>query len=190
MTLGWGGKNSSSTTLIVIVVLVLFAAGAFFLLRDDSALRGPNPLSAAEVTAIGLMMSGMVFSGLALGVSGLFYVHEEAEIPAAMSTVTTILKVGLGVVVLLAGFSFVGLAAVSIVTNLVTLILLSMLAFRRFDLHGPWELDGNMMRGMLRLGFPLMLIHLLQTVFISIDVLLLRQLLPDGERVAGQGRDS
>jgi O-antigen/teichoic acid export membrane protein len=150
-----------------------------------SGLRGPNPLTPAEVTAIAFMMVGMVFSGLALGVSGLFYVHEQAEVPAAMSTVTTILKVGLGVAVLLAGFSFVGLAAVSIVVNLITLILLAALAFRRFDLHGPWTLDRPLLRSMLRLGFPLMLIHLLQTIFISIDVLLLRQLLPNGETVVG-----
>ena len=147
--------------------------------------RGPNPLSPAEITAIGLMMIGMVFSGLALGVSGLFYVHEEAEVPAAMSTVTTILKVGLGVGVLLAGFSFVGLAAVSIVVNLVTLLLLAGLAFRRFDLSGPLNVDRPLIASMVRLGFPLMLIHLLQTIFISIDVLLLRQLLPNGETVVG-----
>jgi len=148
-------------------------------------LQGANPLSPAEITAIVFMMIGMVLSGMSLGVSGLFYVYEEAETPAAMSTVTTILKVGLGVIVLLAGYSFVGLAGVSIVVNLVTLILLAVLAARRFDLHGPWTLDGEMIRGMVRLGFPLMLIHLLQTIFISIDVLLLRQLLPDGEKVVG-----
>ncbi len=147
--------------------------------------RGPNPLSPAEITAISLMMIGMVFSGLALGVSGLFYVYEEAEVPAAMSTVTTILKVGLGVGVLLAGFSFVGLAAVSIVVNLITLVLLAGLAFRRFDLSGPLTVDRPLIRSMVRLGFPLMLIHLLQTIFISIDVLLLRQLLPNGETVVG-----
>ncbi len=150
-----------------------------------SGLRGANPLSPAEVTAILFMMIGMIFSGLTLGVSGLFYVHEQAEVPAAMSTVTTILKVGLGVAVLLAGFSFVGLAAVSIVVNLITLILLAAIAFRSFDLRGPWTVDRPLMASMLRLGFPLMLIHLLQTIFISIDVLLLRQLLPDGERVVG-----
>jgi O-antigen/teichoic acid export membrane protein len=102
-----------------------------------------------------------------------------------MSTVTTILKVGLGVGVLLAGFSFVGLAAVSIVVNLVTLLLLAGLAYRRFAIRGPWTVDSSLMRVMLRLGFPLMLIHLLQTIFISIDVLLLRQLLPNGEEVVG-----
>ena len=147
--------------------------------------QGANPLSPAEITAILFMMIGMVFSGLALGVSGLFYVYEEAEVPAAMSTVTTILKVGLGVVALLAGYGFVGLAGVSILVNLITLAILAIMAVRRFDLHGPWTLDRVMIRGMLRLGFPLMLIHLLQTIFISIDILLLRQLLPNGETVVG-----
>ncbi|MCW5846140.1 MAG: flippase [Anaerolineae bacterium] len=148
-------------------------------------LQGSNPLSPAEITAIIFMMVGMVLSGLTLGVSGLFYVYEQAEVPAAMSTVTTMLKVGLGVAVLLAGFSFVGLAAVSIIVNLITLVLLSGLASRRFALHGPWTLDRPMIREMMRLGFPLMLIHLLQTVFISVDILLLRQLLPNGETVVG-----
>ena len=93
--------------------------------------------------------------------------------------------VGLGVAALLAGFGFVGLATVSIVVNIITLAILLVMAARRFELHGPWTVDRPLLRSMLRLGFPLMLIHLLQTVFISIDVLLLRQLLPDGERVVG-----
>jgi O-antigen/teichoic acid export membrane protein len=172
--------NSSVLRMLTAVVAALPVL-AYVLLTSRSA----NPLSSPEITAIVFMMMGMVLSGLTLGVSGLFYVYEEAEVPAAMSTVTTILKVGLGVVVLLAGFSFVGLAAVSIIVNFVTLLLLSGLAFRRFELHGPWSLDGPMIRGMMRLGFPLMLIHLLQTIFISIDVLLLRQLLPNGETVVG-----
>jgi O-antigen/teichoic acid export membrane protein len=172
--------NSSILRLLTALIAALPILGYVW-----STARGPNPLSPAELTAIGFMMVGMVFSGLALGVSGLFYVYEEAEIPAAMSTVTTILKVALGVVVLLAGFSFVGLAAVSIVVNLVTLGLLAILALRRFNLQGPWSLDSKLLSDMLRLGFPLMLIHLLQTIFISIDVLLLRQLLPNGEEVVG-----
>lgn len=172
--------NSSILRLLTALVAALPIAGYIL-----ATARGPNPLSPAEVTAIVFMMIGMVFSGLSLGVSGLFYVHEQAEVPAAMSTVTTILKVGLGVAALLAGTGFVGLSAVSIIVNLITLILLAALAFRRFDLGGPWTIDRPMMRGMLRLGFPLMLIHLLQTIFISIDVLLLRQLLPNGEQVVG-----
>ena len=172
--------NSSLLRLLTAAIALLPVAGYIW-----AGGRGPNPLSSAELTAIGLLMVGMLFSGLTLGVSGLFYVYEQAEVPAAMSTVTTLLKVGLGVAALLAGFGFVGLATVSIVVNIITLAILLVMAARRFELHGPWTVDRPLLRSMLRLGFPLMLIHLLQTIFISIDVLLLRQLLPDGERVVG-----
>jgi O-antigen/teichoic acid export membrane protein len=118
-------------------------------------------------------------------VTGLFYVYEEAEIPAGMTTATTILKVGLGVVVLLLGYSFVGLAAVSIIVNIITLVVLLILAVRHFDLAGPWRFDWYLQRSLIHKGFPLMLIHLLQTVFISIDILLLRLMLDNGEEVVG-----
>ena len=144
-----------------------------------------NPLSTAEIIAIAFIMVGMVFSGMSKGITGLFYVYEEAETPAAMTTVTTILKVALGVLALLMGAGFVGLAAVSIAVNIITLVILAALAFRRFNLAGPWRLDWQLQRRMVRLGYPLMLIHLLQTVFISIDVVLLRLMLTNGEEVAG-----
>ena len=144
-----------------------------------------NPLTIEEVAAVLLIMVGMVFSGMSKGVTGLFYVYEEAEIPATMTTATTILKVGLGVIVLLLGYSFVGLAAVSIVVNIITLTVLLFLATRRFSLHGPWRFDAGLQRELIRKGFPLMLIHLLQTIFISIDILLLRLMLSDGEEVVG-----
>lgn len=144
-----------------------------------------NPLTPAEVVAIILIMVGMVFSGMSKGVTGLFYVYEEAEIPAGMTTATTILKVGLGVVVLLLGYSFVGLAAVSIVVNIITLTVLFILAIRHFGLTGPWRLEWPLQRTLVHKGFPLMLIHLLQTVFISIDILLLRVMLENGEEVVG-----
>ncbi|MCA9901443.1 MAG: polysaccharide biosynthesis C-terminal domain-containing protein, partial [Anaerolineales bacterium] len=90
-----------------------------------------------------------------------------------------------GVTALLLGFGFVGLAAVSILTNVITLSLLLAIALRRYTLRGPWRLDWQLQRHMLRAGFPLMLIHLLQTVFISIDSYLLRVLLDNGQEVAG-----
>ncbi len=144
-----------------------------------------NPFTRPEILAIGFIMIGMVISGMSKGVTGLFYVYEKAEVPAAMTTATTILKVGFGVVVLLLGYSFVGLAAVSILTNLITLAVLGLLAARSFALGGPWRVDWSLQRRMVRLGFPLMLIHLLQTVFISVDVYLLRTMLHNGEEVVG-----
>ncbi|MDX1414787.1 MAG: flippase, partial [Candidatus Promineifilaceae bacterium] len=144
-----------------------------------------NPLTTAEVVAIILIMIGMVFSGMSKGVTGLFYVYEEAEIPAAMTTATTILKVGFGVLVLLLGYSFVGLAAISIIVNVITLAVLLILALRRFGLKGPWQFDLILQKSLIHKGFPLMLIHLLQTIFISIDILLLRLMLDNGEEVVG-----
>lgn len=144
-----------------------------------------NPLSEGEILAIGLIMVGMVFSGMSKGVDRLFYAYEKAEIPAAMTVVTTMLKVGLGVAALLMGYGFVGLAAVSIITNIVTLAILVILALRSFTLPGPWQVDWGLQRRMIRLGYPLMLIHLLQTVFISIDVFLLRFMLDNGDEVVG-----
>ncbi len=144
-----------------------------------------NALTPAEILATGLIMVGMVVSGLSKGVTGLFYVYEEAELPNTVTTVTTILKVAFGVAVLLAGLSFVGLAAVSILTNLITFAILGVMAWRRYDLRGPYRLDRPLQRQILKAGFPLMLIHLLQTVFISIDTYLLRVMLPDGQEVAG-----
>ena len=144
-----------------------------------------NPFTTQEIIAIAFIMLGMVFSGMSKGVTSLFYVYEKAEIPAAMTTLTTIMKVGLGVAVLLMGYSFVGLAAVSIVSNVITLIILLVIARQNFSLPGPWKVDWPLQQEMVRLGFPLMLIHMLQTIFISSDVYLLRVMLPNGEEVVG-----
>ncbi|MCZ7670063.1 MAG: hypothetical protein M5U34_24255 [Chloroflexi bacterium] len=96
-----------------------------------------NPFTTQEIVAIAFIMLGMVFSGMSKGVTSLFYVYEKAEIPAAMTTLTTIMKVGFGVAVLLMGYSFVGLAAVSIVSNVVTLSILLVMARQNFHLPGP-----------------------------------------------------
>ncbi len=149
-----------------------------------------NPFSPAEITAMGLIMVGMLFSGMSKGVTGLFYVYEQAETPAAMTTATTILKVGLGVGALLLGYGFVGLSAVSILVNILTLLALLWLTRRLLRGRavaglGHWQVDWALQRQMVRLGFPLMLIHLLQTVFISIDIVLIKLLLSNGETVVG-----
>ncbi len=143
-----------------------------------------NPLSAGILLAIGLLAVGMIFSGMAQGVAGLFYAYEAAEYPAAITTVTTILKVALGVLVLVLETSYLGLAAVSILVNLITLFLLISIATRRFPLRaGRWQVDWALQRYMLRAGYPLMLNHLLATIFWQIDVPLLRQF--NGESVVG-----
>lgn len=174
-----------NTTILRLGMAVLAAVPILLFVFTTQRL-GNSSFTPNEVVAILLIMSGMIFSGMSKGVTGLFYVYEQADIPATMTTVTTIIKVALGVVALLLGYSFVGLAAVSIIVNIITLSLLITIAVRRFDLSGKWQLDWPLQRSMLHKGWPLMLIHLLQTVFISIDVLLLKLMLPsNGQTVVG-----
>ncbi len=174
-----------NTTVLRLGAGAVAALPVIAIIATTNLLDQTNALTRPEILATAFIMIGMVFSGMSKGVTGLFYVHEEAEVPNAMTTVTTILKVGFGVTALLLGFGFVGLAAVSILTNVITLTLLLAIALRRYTLRGPWRLDWQLQRHMLRAGFPLMLIHLLQTVFISIDSYLLRVLLDNGQEVAG-----
>jgi hypothetical protein len=99
-----------------------------------------------------------------------------------MTTVTTILKVGFGVTVLLLGFGFVGLAAVSILTNVITLSLLLAIALRRYTLRGPWRLDWQLCSGDAAGGLPAHAHPPAANRFISIDSYLLRVLLDNGRR--------
>jgi O-antigen/teichoic acid export membrane protein len=120
-------------------------------------------------------MLGMLFSGLGQGVAGLFYAYESAERPAAVTTVTTILKVAFGVAALLWGYGFVGLAAVSIIVNMITLLILTLMAARQFDLRRGWRLDFRLQWDMVKLSYPLMINHLFAVIFFQVDVPILQQ---------------
>jgi O-antigen/teichoic acid export membrane protein len=133
--------------------------------------------------AIFLLMLGMVFSGMAQGLAGLFYAYEAAEFPATVTTITTFLKVALGVLALLLGYGFVGLAAVSIAVNIVTLLILGVAASRKFSLTGTWHIDFALQRRMLFLSYPLMLNHLFAVIFFQIDIPLMQQI--NGPKVVG-----
>ncbi len=150
--------------------------------------RGSAPLASDTTLAIWLLVLGMIPGGVSTGLTGLFYAYEKAEIPAALTSISTILKVTLGTLVLLVGGGFVGLAGVSITVNLVTMVLLAALAFRLFfvprlqlDWHLQWQMVGE--------SWPLMLNHLLATLFFKVNVLLLERLggtrLASGNTVVG-----
>lgn len=134
-----------------------------------------EPLTADTLWAIALLVLAQAPATVSLGLSALFYAYEKAEFPAAVSTVTTLLKVGLGAVALILGFGFVGLAGASLIVNTATLILLGALAGRLF-FRPRWEWDWGLQRGALRESFPLMLNNLLATIFFKVDVTLLKPL--------------
>ncbi|MFQ5946586.1 MAG: oligosaccharide flippase family protein, partial [Anaerolineae bacterium] len=132
-------------------------------------------LSGETAAAIVLLTLALVPGSLSAALSSLFTAHERMEIPAAVSSVATLLKVGLGALALLLGFGFVGLAAVAVVVNVTTLAVLFQRVVR--TLFRPrFEWDRRFSGGLLGVSFPLMINHLLNTVFFRIDILLLQPL--------------
>lgn len=134
----------------------------------------PDRLTPDTLWAIALLVLAQAPATVAIGLSALFYAFEKAEYPAAVSTLTTLAKVSLGTVALVLGYGFVGLAGVSLITNVLTLGLLGGLAWRLFFPRGVrWEFDARFQGQALRESFPLMLNNLLATLFFKVDVTLL-----------------
>ncbi len=132
------------------------------------------------VWAVLLFSLGLIFSSFAEAISSVFYAHEQMEYPAAISSVTTILRVMLGALALLVGWGVVGLAAVSVVVNVVTLLILGVLA-ARFYFRPRLEFEPDFGRRLLSTSYPLMINHLLATIFFRIDIQFLQQYRGDAE---------
>jgi O-antigen/teichoic acid export membrane protein len=130
--------------------------------------------------AAALLCLALLPGNVAATYSALFYARERIEVPAALTVATTLLKVALGLVALLAGRGIVGLAGVAVVGNLATAVALGVLA-ARLQIAPPLRVDAAEARAMLAPALPLMLNHLLATLFFRIDVLLLAPLRGDRE---------
>jgi O-antigen/teichoic acid export membrane protein len=140
-------------------------------------------LSVEAEIAIALLAISQIPSSLATGLSALFFAYERAEVPAALTIVSALLKAAIGTVLLLLGWGVVGLGITSIVVNLITLVMLFVLARRIFDFRltiadfkQPALRLSKGQSSILRESFPLMLNHLLATLFFKVDVPLLQAL--------------
>ncbi len=154
---------------LVLVTWVYTNIGAFGILTNAEA------IGRQEVVAIGILAIAMLFANWADAFSATFHAFEKMEYPAGLSSAMAILKVTLGASVLLAGFGFVGLAGTSLVVNIVQVIWLYLLL--RVTLFRPqWKWDWPLQIQMLRISGPLMINHLLATIFWRIDVWILRPL--------------
>ena len=130
------------------------------------------PLEQDTLWTIGLLYAGLFLSTISTGLSALFYAYEKAEYPAAIQTISTMLTACLGVLALLAGWGIIGLAGVSIVVSAFTLIVMGVLTIRLF-FRPRLEVDGRLQRQALWESFPLMINHLLATLFFRVDIILL-----------------
>ncbi len=124
------------------------------------------------VITVALLAVGTLFSNLSDGLTALFYAHEKAEYPAAIASITTLIRVSLGALTLLLGWGIIGLAGVSLVANLVTFLVLGYILIRTI-FRPSLETDRSLQKEMVAEGLPLMLNHLLATIFFRIDVFVL-----------------
>jgi O-antigen/teichoic acid export membrane protein len=144
------------------------------------------PASPQVVVAILLLYLGLVPNSISTGITALFYAYEKAEVPAAVQSVTTIIRVTVQTMALVLGWGIVGLAGTSIAINVITLTVLGALAWRSFvalrrtpeesvSLSSP--ASRRIRREMVRDSWPLMLNHLLATLFFTVDVFLMEPIL-------------
>ena len=137
-------------------------------------------LSEDTVLAIVFFFLALIPSLVSDSLSAVFYAYEKMEYPAAITSVTTVLRVTLGTLVLLLGYGFVGLAATTLLVNISTMVILAVLA-RRMFFRPKAEFDAPFARDMARDSLPLMVNNLLAKVFFQVDVLVLRPLRGDVE---------
>jgi O-antigen/teichoic acid export membrane protein len=142
-----------------------------------------KPLEPATMLAIGLFGLGLLPSNISASFSAIFNAYERMEIPASVTTLTTLFKVVFGTVVLMVGAGYVGLAATSILVNLITMVVLYILLRRRL-FRPRYEFDWAFQRRMFRDSYPLMINLLLATLFFKVSMLLLEWLVPE-PRVLG-----
>jgi len=160
--------------------------------------RGKLPPDVAQ--AIAIFAAALFFANLADAISSVFNAFEAMEYPAALATATNVAKVALGALALLPPFDlgFVGLAWVSLIVNAGQVVWLYVVMRRtvlprehgsgREEAQGSFApepqvpaahrprlgLDWALQRHMLRESGPLMLNHLLASVFWRISVWLLQ----------------
>lgn len=164
-------KYLANTTVMRFVLALLGIPLLFGFIQARQTLLDP-PLAQETVTTIWVLYMGLFLSTMSKGLTGLFYAFEKAEYPAAVQTVATMLSASLGLVALLSGYGIVGLAVVSVITNFLTLIALYALTRRMFFVP-RFRLDRDVQQEAAGESFPLMLNHLLATIFFRIDIIIL-----------------
>ena len=135
----------------------------------------PAPIGSAELQAIAVFALVMLVANWSDAFSNLFNAFEKMEYPAGLGSAMALLQVTLGALALLLGWGIVGLAWVALVVNLIQLFWLNRLV--RTTLFKPqWKWDWPLQKWMLATSGPLMINHLLATVFWRIDIWILRPL--------------
>ncbi|MEM7126320.1 MAG: oligosaccharide flippase family protein [Chloroflexota bacterium] len=151
-------------------LLLSVLTGGQFIEETGQTVQG---IGRQEVQAIALFAVAMLFANWADALSSMFNAFEKMEYPAGLSSVVALIKVALGALVLLIGWGFVGLAGVSLLVNIGQVFFLYGLV-RRVLFRPEWTWDWSLQKWMVGTSGPLMINHLLSTIFWRIDIWILR----------------
>jgi O-antigen/teichoic acid export membrane protein len=132
-----------------------------------------NPLSAAAIGALALLVLHLFPAALASACSASFQAFQRMEVPALVALLTNIAKVLIGTLVFIAGGGVVALAGVALATTIVNGLLFLLLQ-RRMLFRATLVWDWAAGRRLLRESFPLLLNSLLLIVFFRFDYIILR----------------
>jgi O-antigen/teichoic acid export membrane protein len=131
-------------------------------LRETANLR-PDAALAGVIFYLALLPSILAKTS-----TGLLWAAERLDVTAGVSVLATVMKTAAGVIVLVTGFGLVGLAATSLLTNLVTAAVLTKIAPKTdHAAEKPHPMQW------VRESWPLFVNQLLQGLFFKIDALLL-----------------
>ena len=157
----------------LMVRALLWLASVVVALAIAGPLAGPLGLTPDMALALAVLTIGIGISNLTGIASALFSARELMEYPAAITVLTTVLKISFGTAALITGFGIVGLAAVSVVVNLLTGVALLGLLMVVIGRPRPEVVPASSLT-MVGNAYPLMINNLLATLFFRVDGLILR----------------
>ncbi len=168
-------KNRASTLLTNVLALrtLLWAASLLLMALVVGGYWFYQHIGQEEMQAVAVFALVMLVANWSDAFSNLFYAFEKMEYPAGLGIAIALLQATLGALALLLGWGILGLALVALIVNLVHLIWLVWLVHS--TLFKPqWKWDWPLQKWMLSTSGPLMINHLLATIFWRIDIWLLR----------------
>lgn len=170
-------KTQSSRYLTNVLALrtLLWAASLVLMALTVGSFWINNDIGRSELLAIAVFALVMLFSNWSDAFSNLFNAFEKMEYPSGLGIAMALLQAALGALALLLGWGIVGLAWMALVVNLVQLLWLIWLV--RATLFKPdWKWDWRLQKEMFATSGPLMINHLLATIFWRMDIWILRPL--------------
>lgn len=169
-------------TSVCVLRTAIWVATTFLMFGVTLSLWWVDRITLVEVQTIGIFAIAMLFAGYSDAFSAAFHAYEKMEYPASLTTVSALLRAGLGALVLLLGWGLPALAWVAVFTVVVQVVWFYF-SMRKALFNWKWVWDAPLQRWMFANSFPFMVNSLLTSILLSIDIWLLRLL--SGEVASG-----